>query len=93
MTDIYDRFGMKTVINAAGKLTALGGTAQHEEVAQAQAEAAQSHVDLAELRTRAGELIAEWTGAEAASVTTGAARDRPLGITARPRSARHRQAG
>jgi len=73
MTDIYDRFGVKTVINAAGKLTALGGTAQHEEVAQAQAEAAQSHVDLAELRTRAGELIAEWTGAEAASVTTGAA--------------------
>jgi len=42
-------------------------------VAQAQAEAARSHVDLAELRARAGELIAERTGAEAACVTTGAA--------------------
>jgi D-glucosaminate-6-phosphate ammonia-lyase len=70
---IYERFGVTPVINAAGKLTALGGTAQHEDVAQAQAEAAQSHVDLAELRARAGELIAEYTGAEAASITTGAA--------------------
>jgi len=51
---IYEYFGVTPVINAAGKLTALGGTAQHEDVAQAQAEAAQSHVDLAELRARAG---------------------------------------
>lgn len=73
MTNIYERFGATPVINAAGKLTALGGTAQHEEVATAQAEAARSHVDLASLRARAGALIAERTGAEAASVTTGAA--------------------
>ena len=70
---IYERFGVTPVINAAGKLTALGGTAQHQDVAQAQAAAARSHVDLAELRARAGELIAAYTGAEAASVTTGAA--------------------
>lgn len=73
MTSIYERFGVPGVINAAGKMTALGGTAQHEDVARAQSEAALSHVDLAALRTRAGELIAERTGAEAASVTTGAA--------------------
>jgi len=73
MTNIYERFGVTSVINAAGKMTALGGTAQHEDVARAQSKAAQSHVDLAALRARAGELIAERTGAEAASVTTGAA--------------------
>jgi len=73
MTDIYEHFGVTPVINAAGKLTALGGTAQHEAVGRAQSEAAQSHVDLATLRARAGELIAGWTGADAASVTTGAA--------------------
>ena len=73
MSGIYDRLDVTSVINAAGKLTALGGTAQAEEVAQAQAEAAGSHVDLAELRARAGELIAGYTGAEAACVTTGAA--------------------
>lgn len=73
MANVYEQFGATPVINAAGKLTALGGTAQHPDVAQAQAEAAGSHVDLASLRARAGELIAERTGAEAASVTTGAA--------------------
>ena len=70
---IYEHFGVTPVINAAGKLTALGGTAQAEDVAQAQAEAARSHADLSELRARAGELIAERTGAEAACITTGAA--------------------
>ncbi len=70
---IYEHFGVSPVINAAGKLTALGGTAQSEAVAAAQAEAARTHVDLATLRARAGELIASRCGAEAASVTTGAA--------------------
>ena len=70
---IYGRIGLPPVINAAGKLTAPGGTAQSELVAAAQAEAARTHVDLAALRARAGELIAERCGAEAASVTSGAA--------------------
>lgn len=61
------------VINAAGKLTALGGSAQSEAVARAQAEAAGKHVDLARLRRVAGAQIAGWTGAEAACITSGAA--------------------
>ena len=71
--EIYERIGVPAVINAAGKLTALGGSAQAEEVAAAQFSAARGHVDLAALRQRAGELIAKATGAEGASVTTGAA--------------------
>lgn len=70
---IYDRIGVPPVINAAGKLTALGGTAQSASVAAAQAEAARTHVDLAALRARAGALVAEYCHAEAGSITTGAA--------------------
>lgn len=71
--EIYARIGVPPVINAAGKLTALGGTAQTAEVAAAQAAAAQAHVDLAALRAAAGGRIAELSGAEAASVVPGAA--------------------
>ena len=73
MGDVYTELGLYPVINAAGKLTALGGTAQTESVAAAQARAARQHVDLAELRALAGRRIARLTGAEAASVTPGAA--------------------
>ncbi len=80
--DIYERIGVTTVINAAGKLTALGGTAQHEEVAAAQFSAARGHVDLPTLRQRAAELVAKATGAEAASITTGAAAGIVVGVAA-----------
>lgn len=70
---VFERFGVDPVINAAGKMTALGGSAQAAEVAAAQAEAATAHVDIAALRARAGEVIAARTEAEAACVTTGAA--------------------
>ncbi|MDA0365628.1 MAG: SelA-like pyridoxal phosphate-dependent enzyme [Chloroflexi bacterium] len=79
---IYERFGVPTVINAAGKLTALGGTGQDDAVATAQADAARAHVDLALLRERAGALIAERCGAEAAMVTTGAAAGIALTVAA-----------
>ena len=74
--------GVATVINAAGKMTALGGTAQHETVARAQAAAAQAHVDMAELRRAVGERIAALTGAEAACITTGAAAGIAIGVAA-----------
>ncbi len=73
---------IETVINAAGKLTALGGTAQAPAVAEAQALAAQRHVDLANLREQAGASIAGYTGAEAACVTSGAAAGITIGIAA-----------
>ncbi|HZQ98916.1 MAG TPA: DgaE family pyridoxal phosphate-dependent ammonia lyase [Chloroflexota bacterium] len=71
--DVYGRLGVQRVVNAAGRLTMLGGSALSREVAEAMAEAGQGYVRLADLHDRAGELIAGWTGAEAACVTTGAA--------------------
>ncbi|XOV88967.1 MAG: SelA-like pyridoxal phosphate-dependent enzyme [Pseudomonadota bacterium] len=73
---------LETVINAAGKLTALGGSAQAPAVADAQAKAAQRHIDLARLREQAGARIAEYTGAEAACVTSGAAAGITISIAA-----------
>ena len=78
----FRRAGAKPVINAAGKLTALGGSAQHEAVARAQAEAAQRHVDMAELGRAAGAAVAARTGAEAACITSGAAAGIAIGIAA-----------
>lgn len=73
---------VRPIINAAGKLTALGGSAQSEAVADAQARAAMQHVDLAELRAGAGARIAEITGAEAACVTSGAAAGIAISVAA-----------
>ena len=78
----YRHLDIAPVINAAGKLTALGGSAQSVRVAEAQAAAAQAHVDLAELRLAAGQRVAAATGAEAACVTTGAAAGIAISVAA-----------
>jgi seryl-tRNA(Sec) selenium transferase len=70
---IYDRMlGVRTIINAAGPVTALGGTLLSKEVTAAMAEAARSYVDLNELYSAAGTRLAEITKAPAAMVTAGA---------------------
>lgn len=69
----FSRLSIATVINAAGKMTALGGSAQATLVAQAQANAAEAHVDLDALRRAAGARVAARCGAAAGCITTGAA--------------------
>lgn len=69
----YQKLGLKRIINAAGKMTALGGSAVSPEVAKAMSEAAQAHVELEALLQKSGEYIAKLLGAEGAVVTTGAA--------------------
>lgn len=78
----YGQIDLAPVINAAGKLTALGGSAQSAAVAKSQAVAARSHVDLAALRLAAGKRIAAATGAEAACVTSGAAAGIAISVAA-----------
>lgn len=73
LPDVYAGLGVRRVINASGKMTALGGSAVSEEVAFAIAAAARSHVSVEELATRAGAIIAGYAGAEAACLTSGAA--------------------
>lgn len=70
---IFDDLGVPTIINAAGPLTRLSGSRLAREVAEAMAEASQAHVRIEDLQARAGEAIAEITGAEAGYVVAGAA--------------------
>lgn len=70
---IFKRLGLKEVINASGKMTALGGSTVSEEVAQTLKEASQNYVDIDEIMALTGRVIAEVTGAEDGCPTTGAA--------------------
>lgn len=73
MSDVYDRLGVTKRINGAGLLTRLGGSLMGAPVLDAMREAAGHFVDMTELQTRASDVIAHHTGAEAGIVTGGAA--------------------
>ncbi|MEM1607310.1 MAG: aminotransferase class V-fold PLP-dependent enzyme [Candidatus Bathyarchaeia archaeon] len=79
---IYDELGVKRVINAMGTYTFLGGSVILPEAVKAMSEAAKAFVNMDELQRRAGEIIAEITGAEAACVTSGAAAGLVLAVAA-----------
>jgi D-glucosaminate-6-phosphate ammonia-lyase len=82
MPNIYERVGVRTIINAKGPSTRLSGGQMRPEVAEAMVEASQHCVDMAELQARASEIISEVTGAEAGLVTSGAAAGLLLGAAA-----------
>jgi len=69
---IYEELGVKRIINALGTSTMLGGSVLDKDVIDAIADAATSFVNMKELEEKAGKIIAEITGAEAAYVTSGA---------------------
>jgi D-glucosaminate-6-phosphate ammonia-lyase len=70
---VYERLGMRRVINADATLTRLGGSLMPSEVLDAMREAAGSFVDMYELQQVVGKRLAELTRNEAAYVSTGAA--------------------
>ena len=70
---VYDRIGVRPIINAIGTQTTLGGSIMEPETAEAMAEASRAMVVIEELNDAAGQIIAEHTGAEAGMVTSGAA--------------------
>ncbi len=69
----YERYGIKTIINAAGPMTKLSGHVLSPEVREAMASAGAACARIEDLQEAAGELIARVTGAEAGYVTAGAA--------------------
>jgi len=71
--DVYDRLGVRKLINGHGTLTRLGGSRIAPEVTAAMADAAQHFVDLDELLAKSGEYVARLIGVEAAYITSGAA--------------------
>ncbi len=71
--DIYDKLGVRRVINCWGTVTAIGGSLMPPEAYQAMAEAGKSFVFLDELHQKAGQYIANLLGVEAAYISSGAA--------------------
>lgn len=69
---IYERLGVRPVINAVGTVTVLGGSLIAPEVQRAMEEASRSFVRIHELQEKAGRRLAELTGADAAFVSAGA---------------------
>ena len=71
--NIYERLGIRTVINGNATLTRLGGSIMPPQVVAAMADASKHFVDIIELQKRVGEEIAKLTHNEAAYVSCGAA--------------------
>jgi len=64
--DIYKELGVRTVINAAGTYTMVGGSRMSEETLEAMASAARNHVVIKELQQKVHERLASITRNEAA---------------------------
>ena len=79
---VYERLGVRRVINAWGLATELGGWGQSERVTQAMEEANRGTVEMQELLRKSGDFIADLLGVEAAFVTSGGAAAQALSVAA-----------
>ena len=69
--ELYRSIGVNRIINASGTTTMWGGSRLRPEAAEVMRKTSTVMVDLNELNKKAGEIIAEICGAEAALVTSG----------------------
>ena len=70
---IYERLGVRPMINARGTISAIGGSLPHPAVLEAMAEASRCFVDTFELERAVGRRLAELTRNEAAFVSVSGA--------------------
>lgn len=80
--NIYQRLGLKRVINACGKMTILGVSAVSPEVMAATAEAAGAFVEIDALADRTGELVSAHTGAQDSYITSCASAGIAIAVAA-----------
>lgn len=71
--DLLEQLELPRVINASGRMTALGVNTLSETVLAAMATAGESYVEIDQMKRAVGRQIAALIGAEDAMVTTGAA--------------------
>lgn len=69
MSELFDRFGIRRVINASGTETVHGASRASEKVAAAVAAVLPHWIEMSELQRAASEATAKATGAEAGFVT------------------------
>lgn len=68
--NVYEKIGLQRVINASGRMTALGVSTLSTKVAQATIDGGQSYVVIDDLINKAGEIISKYTGSEDSCVTS-----------------------
>lgn len=71
--NVYERIGVRPLINARGTWTYLSGSLILPEVRQAMQAASRQFVDLFELQAAVGKRLAALSGAESGMVTSGSA--------------------
>src|SRR5215212_1298660 len=79
---VYERLGVRPVINATCHWTAFGGSVMWPQVIDAMAEARHHCVDMRQLLDRAGEVLARHTHADAGHVVSGCAAGLQVGAAA-----------
>ena len=70
--DLYEELGVRTFINGRGTITFMTGSLMHDEVLETIKDTSKVFCMIDELQDKVGAKIAEWTHAEAATVTSGA---------------------
>lgn len=70
MSNIYEKIGIPTIINASGSMTELGGSVMSDRVAQALAEASRHYVHLPLLKLTVENRIAEMLKVPAACISS-----------------------
>ncbi len=70
---VFQRMGLESLINAGGSNTRHSGSRMRPEVIAAFQEAADVFLQIDEVMLKAGAMIAEMVGVEAATITSGAA--------------------
>ncbi|MDA1314573.1 MAG: hypothetical protein O2968_14635 [Acidobacteria bacterium] len=80
--DMYESLGVRTLINARGTVTIVGGSKMLPEVRQAMDHASNQFVQIDELMEAVGKRLGELTGAEWGVVTAGSGAAMTLGTAA-----------
>lgn len=82
MESSFNDLGLKTVINASGKMTVLGSSILSETVSNAIKDASQDYVNIEEFIRTAGSIIADHTGAEDGCPTNSASSGMTISVAA-----------
>lgn len=80
--DLHERYGLRRVINACGKMTSLSAAIARPQVVEVAAESLRHFFVLDELQAAAGRVIAAVSGAEHGCVTACTAAGITLGVAA-----------
>ncbi|MBC1436589.1 DgaE family pyridoxal phosphate-dependent ammonia lyase [Listeria rocourtiae] len=82
MTNLNEKYGLKRVINASGRMSILGVSAPSDTVFEAMKQGGQNYVEIADLVDKAGARIAEMVESEDAAVVNSASSGIALSVAA-----------